>query len=145
LFTLEKSNDIKYIKDILNEKEVFYINMYDTYINGYNSTLGGEGSLGNKLTEEHIQIIKDSKIGVLRSQETKDKISNSLKGREISQETKLNMSKVKIGTHHTEETKKKMSETKKGISPSKGAIQRSIEVRQFKVYQFSKDMEFIKE
>lgn len=29
--------------DILREKEQYYINLYDSYYNGYNSTLGGEG------------------------------------------------------------------------------------------------------
>lgn len=31
---------------ILNEQEVFYIRKYDTYQNGYNSTVGGEGVRG---------------------------------------------------------------------------------------------------
>lgn len=31
--------------DELNEKEKFYIKKYDSYFNGYNATLGGEGTL----------------------------------------------------------------------------------------------------
>jgi len=35
-----------YNDEILNEQEIFYIDKYDTYRNGYNSTLGGEGCRG---------------------------------------------------------------------------------------------------
>lgn len=35
----------RYDNDILNEKEKFYIKLYDSYKNGYNSTLGGDGNL----------------------------------------------------------------------------------------------------
>lgn len=31
--------------EVLNEKEIYYIKYYDTYHNGYNLTLGGEGKL----------------------------------------------------------------------------------------------------
>ena len=43
---LEECND----KD-LNNREQYWIDYYDTYINGYNSTLGGEGSLKYSDTE----------------------------------------------------------------------------------------------
>lgn len=38
--------------DNLNEQEVFYINKYDTYKNGYNSTVGGEGVRGFSPSDE---------------------------------------------------------------------------------------------
>jgi group I intron endonuclease len=37
---------------ILNEQEVFFIDYYDTYNNGYNSTMGGEGVSGCSPSEE---------------------------------------------------------------------------------------------
>ena len=42
---------------ILNEREIYYINLYDTFKNGYNSTTGGRGNYpkvkpGRKLSEE---------------------------------------------------------------------------------------------
>lgn len=36
----------------LNEQEVFYIDKYDTYQNGYNSTIGGEGARGFSPSDE---------------------------------------------------------------------------------------------
>lgn len=59
--------DIKIRQDILNEKEVYYINKYDSFKNGYNMTPGGENysgenhpSFGTHLSEEHKEKLKDS-------------------------------------------------------------------------------------
>jgi len=42
----------EYNVDILNEQELFYIDYYDSYHNGYNSTIGGEGVRGFSPSEE---------------------------------------------------------------------------------------------
>jgi len=39
-------------KNILGELEIYYIQYYGTYNNGYNLTLGGEGSSSYKPTRE---------------------------------------------------------------------------------------------
>lgn len=47
-------------REELNKKEIYWIGKLDTYKNGYNSTLGGEG--GNtyaKKTEEEMAVIKE--------------------------------------------------------------------------------------
>lgn len=105
----------------LDELEKYYIKKYDSFNNGYNSTEGGSnGKLSN---------------------ETKFKISESLKGRSMSTFTYINFcltghpltieAKKKIsdsakeryknpkmhpmyGKHHTEESKRKNSESRKG-------------------------------
>lgn len=51
----------------LKEREIFYISLYDTYINGYNETPGGDGVLNNqgerhphtKLTNEDVYYIRE--------------------------------------------------------------------------------------
>jgi group I intron endonuclease len=71
----------------LNEREKFYISEHDSFNNGYNSTIGGEGGghwIYLKSDEEKLVIF--------------NKKSEKLKGRVFS-----------------EETKKKLSEQKKGI------------------------------
>lgn len=49
---IEECND-----EIVNEREIFWINFYNTYKNGYNCTLGGEGSLLNYDEAEIQEII----------------------------------------------------------------------------------------
>lgn len=49
------------IKQELNAQEIFYINLYNSYKNGYNSTPGGDsGRLGFKHSDETIQKLKKS-------------------------------------------------------------------------------------
>ena len=65
---------------------------------------------GSKLTEEHIQILRESNLGKIMSQEIKDKISNTKKGFKMSEKTKKKMSENRIGkklpTHIVENMKK---------------------------------------
>lgn len=75
----------------LNDLEIFYINKFNSIVpNGYNLRSGGNN--GGKHHEE-----------------TKNKISDSLKGR-----TDIINAKNRLGIHHTEETKKKISDSLKG-------------------------------
>lgn len=39
----------------LNQKEIFYVDKFNAYINGYNQTRGGDGSLGYKHNDETIE------------------------------------------------------------------------------------------
>lgn len=45
----------------LNDKEIFYISVFNSYYNGYNQTLGGSGSSGNfiKISNENLLEIYD--------------------------------------------------------------------------------------
>lgn len=47
-------------KDELNEREIYYISFYDTYNNGYNSTLGGDGNNGIIINEETRSKLRDA-------------------------------------------------------------------------------------
>lgn len=56
-FTLEVKEETE--GDLLNEREMYWIQYYDSYKNGYNSTIGGQG--GNKPFKElDIQLIVKS-------------------------------------------------------------------------------------
>ena len=63
-----------------------------------------KGKKGKQHTEEAKRKMSEVKKGKHCSEETKMKISKSLKGK----------SPINKGTHHTEETKRKISESKKG-------------------------------
>lgn len=51
-------------EEMLFEKEQFWIQYYDSYKNGYNQTLGGEGTLGVIFSEERKQKIREAHSGV---------------------------------------------------------------------------------
>ena len=78
---------------LLNEMEPYFIQYYDSYIDGYNMTLGGEG-----------------RIGYITSEETKRKMSLASKGKSKSKKHIENISKGKKGVKH----KKKRPFRKKG-------------------------------
>lgn len=83
-------------KIFLNEREIYWINYFDSYKNGLNCTEGGKGQVGRVWTEEQKErqrqitidngsgFTKGNKITMGRklSEEHKNKISKSNKGRE---------------------------------------------------------------
>jgi len=74
-------------KEIVLKKEIEYIQLYDSYHNGYNATLGGDGNNGiimskesNFKRSEKLKGIKKPNgfnVGRIHSDETKDKMSKS--------------------------------------------------------------------
>lgn len=82
------------VKQYLNTLESGFIRIYDSLKNGYNSTEGGDGTIGYLHTEEwkknFSEHIKGNKfnLGKTRTEETKKKISKALKGIQRSEESK---------------------------------------------------------
>lgn len=107
-------NDITNI-NLLNELEIHYIRLYNTYRgtskNGLNLTTGGKSTKGFKLSED-----------------TKRKLSESHKGNK-----------------HSEEAKRKISETHKGRKHSKKQIRNRSISNSKPVLQYDKQMNFIRE
>jgi group I intron endonuclease len=120
-------------QSILNSLESFFIAYYDTYNNGYNLTIGGEGMSGYKLSKETRQKISERNV----SEETRQKLSNAARGRKFTEETKRKISESKkgkplskaarekisgknsfnFGKSPSEETRKKISKANKGKKP----------------------------
>lgn len=94
----------------LNEMESHFINEYNSYKKGYNSTLGGEGALGLKrfFSEETRKKMSDSHLGKTVNANTKNKISNTLKGRVLSSETKNKMSRWQKGKPKKDSEKERL-------------------------------------
>lgn len=109
-----------------NQREQYWITYYHTYIgdphcNGYNMTLGGDGTAGHYCSEEAKEKIRIKATGRLHSTETKQKISSAITGnknpfygRHHSPETIEKIKRARAGYTHSEETKQKISETQKG-------------------------------
>jgi len=99
--------------NILSKREIYWINYYDTYNNGYNMTKGGEGTTGVKYTEERRQKVIKSNTNRIISEETKLKISKARKGTKLSEETIKKITAIHKGKKISEETKLKMSNSSK--------------------------------
>lgn len=116
------------------ELEIFYIKEYNTKApNGYNLTDGGDGIFGwepsyeyrQKCSERVKQLHKNKKVGMYgktHTEETKQKMSESLKGnqnclgRVLSEETKSKISTSHKGKTLSNSTKKKISENHHNVS-----------------------------
>ena len=127
LFSIE-CETLEELKFWLDQWEIYYIEKYDSFYNGYNSTLGGGGTVGFHHSEETKQKQSEAHkgeknpfYGKQHSEETKQKQSESHKSKQHSEETKQKQSEAHkgekhpmYGKHHSEETKQKQSESMKG-------------------------------
>lgn len=84
LHLFEIIEEIKEIKETLNDREKYWISFYDSMNNGLNCTGGGDSKL---ISKETIEKIRKSKLGKTSpnkgkkmSDEQKKKISNSMLG-----------------------------------------------------------------
>lgn len=68
----------------LDNWEIYYIGYFDSYKNGYNSTIGGLSNRGAKRTAEQIENMRLRQLGRKASSETILKISAALKGKKHS-------------------------------------------------------------
>ena len=111
----------------LNWFEKFYIKKYKAREVGYNLTDGGDGSLGFIMTEEAKQKISKSLKGRKQYEMTeeirqKQSISHKgrispMKGKHQSEESRQKISGTLKGKTFSEEHKQKISEAKKGKIP----------------------------
>jgi site-specific DNA-cytosine methylase len=124
-------NKYGYIIDIAEEnlteqeafdREIFYINKIGRKDLGLgsliNMTNGGDGASGWIRSEETKNKISKSNKGKKRSEEIRNKFSESFKGRVLTEENKLKISESMKGKKRSDETKYKMSESKKGKTHS---------------------------
>ena len=89
---LENVEDV----NLLNESEIYWIEYYDTFKNGYNSTTGGGQSMilseetKEKISKNHINVSgkNNPNYGKKHTLETKEKISKTNKGRKNPKHSK---------------------------------------------------------
>lgn len=95
-------DDIFKRQKILNKKEIYYIKKYDSFYNGYNSTIGGNQysgelhpSFGKKLTEEHKKKLKDSRVRQVSQYDVSGKfIKTYYSAAEAAKETGIDSSSI---------------------------------------------------
>lgn len=169
-----KYNDIQYWAyaileycdiDVLDEREQYYISLYNTMRKGYNCESGGHENKiisdetkqkmseakkdrycgennprwGKHLTEEQKRKMSEAKKGKHRSYKQKRKQSEAMKGKYCGEKHPF------YGKHHDDETRQKISEAKKGkvrTEETKDKIRLSLNKS---VLQYTKEGEFVAE
>lgn len=107
LFRVELDNE-NLLREILNEKEIYYIEHYNTFgKNGYNLTKGGSGVNIGEFSKDHKDKISKALKGLKRSTETRQKVS------EAKKEYYRQNPDAQRGKTIPEDVRKKISETLK--------------------------------
>ena len=96
-------------KEYLNERERYWINHYNSFNDGLNCNEGGGGNLGCKFSEESLNKMRDSKLGVKHPEWRNKQKSEYTKGRIHTDESKKKMSLVKK-ERMNDDIKRKISE-----------------------------------
>jgi group I intron endonuclease len=97
----------------LNKLEMFYIKQYETFtdkMKGYNSTAGGEGSVGHKPTKETRELMSKARTGLKRTEEQKRNMSIAQTGREVTEEHRKKISVAHTGRKRSPEHIKNAAE-----------------------------------
>ena len=106
---------------------------------GYNLTLGGDGRLGYKLSEETKRKIGEGNFGKVMSNEAKEKMSVAAKKRSVgklspmdgkkhTEESKQKIISFLTGRKHSEESKRKCSESMKAFIQNKKLLNNGIQI-----------------
>ncbi len=121
------ASDINLKCELSSLYEAAFIELYNTYTQGYNMTLGGEGTLGNSLSKEHKEkiskrmlgkvVVKDKNNIVYQVNTNDNRYLNGefvgvMSGVTLSKEHKEKISP--LGRKHSEETKRKIGTKHKG-------------------------------
>jgi hypothetical protein len=108
------------IQPCIDEQEAFELeilciqSLREDGIKLCNFSIGGEGSVGHRMSAEEKQKLKERmcgnkfRLGKKHTKETLIKMSAANTGRRCSAATKLKISKAHIGIKHTESTKEKL-------------------------------------
>lgn len=98
-----------------NMLEIYFINLYGTYKNGYNLTKGGLGNTGYKATEETKRKLSASHLGQIQSESNRLALSIANTGKVMSEETRKKLSLVLTGKVRSPEVIRNMSEARRGV------------------------------
>ncbi|KKL12636.1 hypothetical protein LCGC14_2533800, partial [marine sediment metagenome] len=101
----------------INNLEIQIISKYNSYKVGYNSTKGGDGTVGLYPSLETRKKMSEAHKGFRHSDDAKRKISVANKNKHVGEETRLKLSlaaKKRDKWTHSRETKNKMSLSVRG-------------------------------
>ena len=97
--------------NLLDEREKFWIQHYDSVNNGFNIKEGGKCARGFKQSESSIEKRRKKLLGIPLSEEHKKKLSKAHSGKVLSKETVDKMIAYRTGRTLTESCKEKISQS----------------------------------
>lgn len=134
---------VNVLNKVLVVLEIFYINHFNTFNNGYNATIGGEGICSYKHSEEtKLKIAKGNK-GKVRSEEAKQKSRLGMLGKHHSREVRERIRQALLS--RDPEIYKRAADKRRGVKRDKDAIMRGALKRRKPILQYSIDGKFIRE
>jgi len=98
-------------KNLLDEREQYWIKYYDSIDNGFNIKEGGKCARGFKQSKSSIEKRRKKLIGRPLSEEHKQKLSKAHKGKVLSKETVDKMIAYRTGRKLTKSCKEKISQS----------------------------------
>lgn len=98
-------------KNLLDDREQYWIKYYDSIDNGFNIKEGGKCARGFKQSESSIEKRRQKLIGRPLTEEHKQKLSKAHKGKVLSKETVDKMIAYRTGRKLAESCKEKISQS----------------------------------
>jgi group I intron endonuclease len=98
-------------RNLLDEREKYWIQYYNSVDNGFNIKEGGKCSRGFKQSQSSIEKRRQKLLGKSLSEEHKQKISKAHKGKVLSKETIDKMIAYRTGRNLSESCRQKISES----------------------------------
>ena len=126
--------------EILDEREIFYIDLFESTVKGLNIKLGG---IGGKQTQETKNRIGKSNLGISRPK-TPEQIEK-LRGQTRTEETKLKMVMAKKGFNITWGDKISEAKRKNPFKYSEESKQKMRKNSGVPILQFTKENHYVKE
>lgn len=99
--------------DDANAREQYYIKLFDSHSNGYNSTDGGDGTLGRQYSDEERKIRSERMSGENNHMYGKTGELSPNYGVKFSEEHKRKIAEANIGKKISKETRDKLSKSQK--------------------------------
>lgn len=98
-------------RNLLDEREKYWIQHYDSVDNGFNIKEGGKCARGYKQSQSSIEKRRQKLLGRPLSEKHKQKLSKAHKGKVLSKETVNKMIAYRTGRNLTESCKEKISQS----------------------------------
>lgn len=139
----QKYETVEELNKRLPELEVYYIGIYNTFKNGYNATIGGDGISFYKHSKETIERIRESNKGKVIPEERLKKMRVAMLGKHHTTETKEKIRKALLTRDHT--IYEKVSAKMKGRHRDPDMIMKAAAKRRKPILQYDKYGNFLRE